>query len=152
MACNNPKCKNPNCTCGDNCTCDETHQCGEGKDCGCKENEKTAAATSVTATNSQTSEAEMENEKHRHPCHKQEIPRLNRVIGQLEGVKKMIEELRYCPDILIQLRAARSAIRAVESNILKTHLQSCVAQSFASEEDKEQKLNELKELFDRFES
>ena len=83
----------------------------------------------------------MENEKHRHPCH-----------GQLEGVKKMIEELRYCPDILIQLRAARSAIRAVESNILKTHLQSCVAQSFASEEDKEQKLNELKELFDRFES
>ena len=149
MACNNPKCKNPNCTCGDNCTCDETHQCGEGKDCGCKENEKN---TSVTATNSQTSEAEMENEKHRHPCHKQEIPRLNRVIGQLEGVKKMIEELRYCPDILIQLRAARSAIRAVESNILKTHLQSCVAQSFASEEDKEQKLNELKELFDRFES
>ena len=94
----------------------------------------------------------MENEKHRHPCHKQEIPRLNRVIGQLEGVKKMIEELRYCPDILIQLRAARSAIRAVESNILKTHLQSCVAQSFASEEDKEQKLNELKELFDRFKS
>lgn len=94
----------------------------------------------------------MENEKHRHPCHKQEIPRLNRVIGQLEGVKKMIEELRYCPDILIQLRAARSAIRAVESNILKTHLQSCVAQSFASEEGKEQKLNELKELFDRFES
>ena len=40
MACNTPKCKNPNCTCGDNCTCDETHQCGEGKDCGCKENEK----------------------------------------------------------------------------------------------------------------
>ena len=40
MACNNPKCKYPNCTCGDNCTCDETHQCGEGKDCGCEENEK----------------------------------------------------------------------------------------------------------------
>ena len=146
MACNNPKCKNPNCTCGDNCTCDETHQCGEGKDCGCKENEKDCGCHKCD------SEAEMENEKHRHPCHKQEIPRLNRVIGQLEGVKKMIEELRYCPDILIQLRAARSAIRAVESNILKTHLQSCVAQSFASEEDKEQKLNELKELFDRFES
>lgn len=124
----------------------------KAKTAAARKTKKTAAATSVTATNSQTSEAEMENEKHRHPCHKQEIPRLNRVIGQLEGVKKMIEELRYCPDILIQLRAARSAIRAVESNILKTHLQSCVAQSFASEEDKEQKLNELKELFDRFES
>lgn len=86
------------------------------------------------------------------PCHKQEIPRLNRIIGQLEGIKKMIEEQRYCPDILIQLRATRSAIRAVESNILKTHLQSCVAQSFASPEDRDQKLSELKELFDRFES
>lgn len=29
MACSNPKCKNPDCTCGDNCTCDETHQCSE---------------------------------------------------------------------------------------------------------------------------
>lgn len=94
----------------------------------------------------------MKNETHQHPCHKQELPRLNRVIGQLEGVKKMIEEQRYCPDILIQLRAARSAIRAVESNILKTHLQFCVSQSFNSEADKEQKLNELKEIFDRFES
>ncbi len=94
----------------------------------------------------------MEPQTHQHPCHKRELPRLNRVIGQLEGVKKMIEEQRYCPDILIQLRAARSAIRAVESSILKTHLQHCVAQSFNSEEDKEQKLNELKELFDRFES
>ena len=46
MACNNPKCKNPNCTCGDECKCDETHQCGEGcenesctcgSDCKCGE-------------------------------------------------------------------------------------------------------------------
>lgn len=89
-----------------------------------------------------------------HPCHVQEIPRLNRAIGQLEGVKKMIDEHRYCPDIIIQLRAARSAIKAVESNILKTHLQSCVAQSFdsASQEEKEEKIKELKELFDRFEA
>lgn len=87
-----------------------------------------------------------------HPCHQQQIPRINRAIGQLEGIKKMIEEQRYCPEILIQLRAARSAIRAVESCILKTHLQACVSESFNSETDKEQKLNELKELFDRFEN
>ncbi len=31
MACNNPKCKNPDCTCGDNCSCDENHQCSENK-------------------------------------------------------------------------------------------------------------------------
>lgn len=88
---------------------------------------------------------------HHNPSHKSELPRLNRISGQLEGIKKMIEEGRYCPDILIQLRAVRSAVRAVESNILKTHLKSCVAQSFANEQEREQKIDELKELFDRFE-
>ena len=42
-----------------------------------------------------------------NPSHKQEIPRINRAIGQLEGIKKMIEEQRYCPDIIIQLKAVR---------------------------------------------
>ncbi len=86
------------------------------------------------------------------PHHQKEIPRLNRISGQLEGIKRMIEENRYCPDILIQLRAIRSAIRAVEGNILKSHLQSCVAQSFENDIDKEQKIEELKNLFDRFEA
>ena len=86
------------------------------------------------------------------PCHMGEMPRLNRIIGQLEGVKKMIEAHRYCPDILIQLRAVRSAIRAVEGNILCSHLQSCVAQAFETHEDRDRKIEELKQLFDRFES
>ena len=85
------------------------------------------------------------------PCHETEVPRLNRVIGQLEGVKKMIAENRYCPEILIQLKAVRSAIRAVEGNILKRHLQSCVAQSFDNEQAKTEKIEEPKMLFDRFE-
>lgn len=89
--------------------------------------------------------------KHGNPSHLKELGRLNRISGQLEGVKKMITENRYCPDILIQLKAIRSAIRAVESNILSTHLRSCVAQSFNSDTEKEQKINELKLLFDRFE-
>ena len=87
-----------------------------------------------------------------NPSHLKELPRLNRALGQLEGVKKMIEENRYCPDILIQLKAIRSAIRAVESNILKTHLQFCVAQSFASDEERDQKIEELKTLLDRFDA
>ena len=87
-----------------------------------------------------------------HPSHEAELPRINRIIGQLEGVKKMIDERRYCPEILIQLRAIRSAVRAVEGNILKTHLQHCVVQTFASEAEKEAKIEELKQLFDRFES
>lgn len=86
-----------------------------------------------------------------HPNHEAELPRLNRILGQLEGVKKMIAENRYCPEILIQLKAIRSAIRAVESNILNRHLQACVAQSFDNEEAKAEKIAELKMLFDRFE-
>ncbi len=85
-----------------------------------------------------------------NPSHMENMPRLNRISGQLEGVKKMIEEGRYCPDILIQLKAIRSAIRAVESNILSKHLQHCVAGSF-SETERDAKIKELKTLFDRFE-
>lgn len=86
------------------------------------------------------------------PCHKGELSRLNRISGQLEGVKKMIEDHRYCPEILIQLKAIRSAIRAVEGNILKTHLQHCVAASFDSENNRQKKIDELKMLFDKFEN
>lgn len=86
------------------------------------------------------------------PNHNQELARLNRIAGQVEGIKKMIEDNRYCPEILIQLRAVRAALKAVEGNILKTHLQSCVAQSFTDEGDKEQKIEELKKLFEQFEA
>ena len=85
-----------------------------------------------------------------HPKHIENIPRLNRIAGQIEKKKKMIEDGRYCPDIISQLRAVRSAVKAVESNILQKHLQHCVAQSFASTADKDQKIAELKALFDRF--
>lgn len=89
--------------------------------------------------------------KKQHTLHLENMPRLNRIAGQIEGIKKMIEDGRYCPEILSQLRAVRSAIKAVESHILQTHLQHCVAQSFSSPEERDQKLQELKTLFDRFE-
>lgn len=84
-----------------------------------------------------------------NPSHMENMPRLNRIGGQIEGIKKMIEDGRYCPDIITQLRAVRSALKAVESNILKKHLQHCVALSF-THEDKDKKIEELKMLFDRF--
>lgn len=82
--------------------------------------------------------------------HSDNIPRLNRILGQVEGIKKMIEDKRYCTDILMQLRAVRSALKSVESNILQKHLQHCVAQSFASDTDKNKKIEELKMLFDKY--
>lgn len=87
-----------------------------------------------------------------HPCHSTELPKLNRISGQVEGIKKMIQEHRYCPDILTQLRAVRAALRTVESKILETHLQSCVAEALKSGNKKEtdEKIAELKNLFKRF--
>jgi DNA-binding FrmR family transcriptional regulator len=84
--------------------------------------------------------------------HDAELSKLNRIAGQIEGVKKMIAERRYCPDILTQLRAIRAAIRTVEANILESHLNSCVAASIAggNAEDAEKKIAELKDLFKRF--
>jgi DNA-binding FrmR family transcriptional regulator len=84
--------------------------------------------------------------------HDAELSKLNRIAGQIEGVKKMIAERRYCPDILTQLRATRAAIRTVEANILESHLNSCVADSIAggNAQDAEKKIAELKDLFKRF--
>lgn len=90
--------------------------------------------------------------EHYNPSHKNEIPRLNRAIGQLEGIKKMINEQRYCPDILIQLKAVRSAVKSVESNILKRHLENCVVESFSNEAEAKKKILEIKNLLDKFQS
>ena len=54
--------------------------------------------------------------------------RLNRAIGQLGGVKGMIEEDRYCGDVLTQLAAAESAIRSVSRLLLQDHLETCVVE------------------------
>lgn len=83
--------------------------------------------------------------------HKENLSRLNRIAGQIEGIKKMIEDGRDCPDIISQLRAVRSAVKSVESNILEKHLQYCVALSFDSEKDRNKKIEELKMLFKKFE-
>jgi len=86
---------------------------------------------------------------HDHPDHSKEIRRLNRAIGQLEGVRRMVEERRYCHDILIQTKAVTSAIRAIESNVLERHIRHCVATAVSSTNTKEknQKIEELVDLF-----
>lgn len=54
--------------------------------------------------------------------------RLNRVIGQLNGIKAMVDENRYCGDVLIQLSAAESAIKSIERTVLENHLQTCIVE------------------------
>lgn len=84
------------------------------------------------------------------PSHADNLPRLNRISGQIDGIKKMIEEERYCVDIVNQIKAVRSALKSVEKNILSKHIKHCVASSFkASITEQEQKINELISLFDK---
>ena len=87
-----------------------------------------------------------------HPDHQSALPRLNRIAGQVNGVKKMIEERRYCPDILTQLRAIRAAVNSIEAGILETHIDACVSDALrcTNEADKEKKISELKHLYRRF--
>ena len=54
--------------------------------------------------------------------------RLNRVIGQLNGVKSMIDDNRYCGDVLTQLSAAESAIHSISAILLQNHLETCVVE------------------------
>lgn len=54
--------------------------------------------------------------------------RLNRAIGQLNGVKKMVDEDRYCGDVLTQLAAAESAVKAVSRMVMQDHLHTCVVE------------------------
>ena len=54
--------------------------------------------------------------------------RLNRAIGLVNGVKSMIDENRYCGDVLVQLAAAESALHKVSEIVLKNHLETCVVE------------------------
>ena len=54
--------------------------------------------------------------------------RLNRAIGQLNGVKNMIDDNRYCGDVLMQLAAAEAAVRRVSELVLHDHLETCVVE------------------------
>ncbi len=84
--------------------------------------------------------------------HLEEIVRLKRIEGQIRGVQKMIEEKRYCIDILTQLSSVVGAVMRVGQNILKRHLRGCVRESFStgSREDKETKIDEVIEVLEKF--
>lgn len=73
------------------------------------------------------------------PCHMKSTPRnaavsrqlqnrLNRVIGQLNGIKKMLDDGRYCGDILIQVAASEKALENFGQILLKDHMETCVVE------------------------
>ena len=80
------------------------------------------------------------------------LMRLARIEGQVRGIARMIEDDRYCIDILNQMQAIRAALGRVEAEILKGHAAHCVADAIKSGNAKDQtrKFAELVELFSRY--
>ena len=79
------------------------------------------------------------------------LNRLKRIEGQVRGVAQMVEQDRYCIDILNQMQAVKAALSKAESEILKDHAACCVSEAIASGDAAEQriKFNELIELFEK---
>ncbi len=76
------------------------------------------------------------------------ISRLNRIEGQIRGVANMVNEDRYCDDILIQLSAIDKSIKSLANLLLKKHMKSCVKESLNDGDDTI--LEEIVDLFKRF--
>ncbi|GAB4144497.1 MAG: metal-sensitive transcriptional regulator [Sphingomonadales bacterium] len=80
------------------------------------------------------------------------LRRLRRIEGQVRGIARMIDEGRYCIDVLTQLQAARAALARVEDEMLKDHTAHCVAEAIDSGNPAEQqtKFDELVELLGKY--
>jgi DNA-binding FrmR family transcriptional regulator len=79
------------------------------------------------------------------------IARLKRIGGQVGGLARMVDEDRYCVDVLTQINAVRAALHKVERQILEDHVAHCVADAFAAGDAVEQhhKVHELVETIGR---
>lgn len=84
--------------------------------------------------------------------HHEQLIFLKRIEGQIRGVQKMIEEDRYCVDIITQLHSVVGAILRVEDKIFRGHVEGCVGQALKgrSEAVKQKKLNEVMDLIKKF--
>ena len=78
--------------------------------------------------------------------------RLARIEGQVRGVARMLEEDRYCIEVLDQLQAIKAALKKVEEQILKNHVDTCVAHAVESGDkaDQRKKFSELADLLSRY--
>jgi DNA-binding FrmR family transcriptional regulator len=79
------------------------------------------------------------------------LKRLGRIEGQVRGLARMVEDDRYCIDVVTQIAAVRAALRRVEEEVLQDHVSHCVEHAIRSGDTKEQrkKVNELMEVLSR---
>jgi CsoR family transcriptional regulator, copper-sensing transcriptional repressor len=78
--------------------------------------------------------------------------RLRRIEGQVQGLQRMIDADAYCVDVLLQISAVQGALEQVQKLLLGRHIESCVAEALrsGSKSERQQKVDELLEVFSRF--
>ena len=86
-----------------------------------------------------------------NPNHSDNLNALRRIEGQVRGIQRMIEEKKYCIEILNQIAAIKGALTSVEKNILERHFRHCVKDAITShsESDTNRKILEIIALFDK---
>jgi DNA-binding FrmR family transcriptional regulator len=79
------------------------------------------------------------------------VTRLNRIEGQVRGIRRMVQEPRLCVEILQQLAAAEAALNRISLAVFRFHVERCVPDALVKgEPDRNQQLAELVDIFDRF--
>jgi DNA-binding FrmR family transcriptional regulator len=85
------------------------------------------------------------------PAKKRTLTRLKRIGGQVDGVSRMVDEDRYCIDVLTQIAAVQAALASVGHEVLERHLQTCVAKAMESGDvaERERVVRELMDVMQR---
>ena len=81
--------------------------------------------------------------------HKEQLINLKKIEGQVRGLQSMIDDEKYCIDILNQLKAVKNALVSVEGKILKSHLKACVTDSLSENASFDDKVEEIVNLLKR---
>ena len=88
-----------------------------------------------------------------YPDHKAQLNRLNRIEGQIRGIHKMIDDRRYCIDIVQQIKAVQAALKQVQMGILETHIHHCVVEAAESDDARmlDEKITEVVQVVGKME-
>lgn len=114
---------------------------------------KTAETTTRATDRAHAKDAECPACRHKHTPRSEEMKRkvtrrINRAVGQLNGIKQMLDDERYCGDVLTQLAAVESAVKAISREVMTDHLNTCVVEEIQA--GNTEIVDEVMELFRRF--
>ena len=121
------------------CCCDEEERRASESDCCCGEEEDKTNEKGCCECRTKVRSAE---EKHAIEV------RINRIVGQLNGIKNMIENDRYCDDVLIQLSAVNKSVKGLANLVLDAHMHSCLIENIQA--GNFEVVDEIVALFKRF--